>query len=143
MNRQELTISARSWGSSIKIIRTSRFISKIENNNFATEAHGCTQFSLDRPLGNVSLLTSPRLKVLPTISTDRLNILKVSIEISMKLVFLISYRFTRAKTILDIALEDDSVGLGESERLVDTLEGGAIWSKSKPVDIVNHPFNNP
>ena len=33
-----------------------------------------------------------------------------------------TYRLTGPKTVLDVALEDDSVGLGKPEGLVDTLQ---------------------
>lgn len=37
------------------------------------------------------------------------------------------YRFARPKAVADIALEDDTVALGETESLVGTLQGCSIW----------------
>ena len=37
-----------------------------------------------------------------------------------------TYRLTGPKTVLDVTLKDDSVGLGKPEGLVDTLESGAL-----------------
>ena len=45
--------------------------------------------------------------------------------------FLKTHRLARAKTILDIALKDDAIGLSESECLVNALQGCAVGGKSE------------
>ena len=42
-----------------------------------------------------------------------------------------TYRLTGPKTVLDVALEDDSVGLGKPEGLVDTLQSCALRGESR------------
>ena len=44
--------------------------------------------------------------------------------------FLKTHRLARTKTILDIALKDDAIGLSEAERLVHTLQRCPLWCKS-------------
>lgn len=41
------------------------------------------------------------------------------------------YRLARSKTIFDVTLENDSVRLGESERLIHRNQSIAIWSESR------------
>ena len=45
--------------------------------------------------------------------------------------FLKTHRLARTQTILDIALEDDAIGLSESECLVNALQGCAVGGKSE------------
>ena len=41
----------------------------------------------------------------------------------------LSHRLAGAEAVLDVALEDDAVGLGEPEGLIDRLQGGALRSE--------------
>lgn len=42
-----------------------------------------------------------------------------------------SYRFTGPETVAHVALEDDAVALGESERLVRALQGGPVGHEAR------------